>query len=63
MSKELHCGDLMAGCDFVAKGKDEAEVMTRTAEHARKVHGLTEITPDLAGKVQAAIREKTGQPA
>ncbi len=63
MSKELHCGDLMTGCEFVAEGKDEAEVMTRAAEHARAAHGMTDITPELAGKVQAAIREKTEQPA
>ena len=57
MSKVLKCGDLMPGCSFVAEGKDTAEVMAKGAEHA-KTHGLTSIPPDLAAKVQAAIKDK-----
>jgi predicted small metal-binding protein len=28
------------------------------AEHARKVHGVTEITPEIANKIKAAIKEQ-----
>jgi predicted small metal-binding protein len=58
MSKELKCGDLMPGCKAVVEGKDEAEVMAKAAEHAKTVHGLNEVTPDLANKVRSAIKEK-----
>ena len=58
MSKVLKCGDLMPGCKFVAEGKDVAEVMAKGAEHAKTAHGMTSIPPDLAAKVQAAIKEK-----
>jgi predicted small metal-binding protein len=58
MSKVLKCGDLMPGCSFVAEGKDTAEVMAKGAEHAKTAHGMTSIPPDLAAKVQAAIRDK-----
>ena len=58
MSKELRCGDLMPGCEAVVQGEDEAEVMARAAEHAKNAHGLQEITPELAGKVRSAIKEK-----
>jgi predicted small metal-binding protein len=53
---KLHCGDVVTGCAAVVEGKDEAEVLGRAAEHARKDHGVKEITPELAAKVKAAIR-------
>jgi predicted small metal-binding protein len=58
MAKELRCGDLMPGCETVVEGKDEAEVMARAAEHAKKAHGLQQIPPELAGQVRSAIHEK-----
>src|SRR5215468_3250642 len=58
MAKVLKCGDLMPGCSFVAEGKDTAEVMAKGAEHAKTAHGMTSIPPDLAAKVQAAIKDK-----
>jgi predicted small metal-binding protein len=58
MAKILCCGDLMPGCGSVAEGKDVAEVMAKGAEHAKKDHGMTSIPPDLAAKVQAAIKDK-----
>jgi predicted small metal-binding protein len=58
MAKELKCGDLMPGCKAVVEGRDEAEVMAKAAEHAKSAHGLQQITPELAGKVRSAIKEK-----
>jgi predicted small metal-binding protein len=58
MAKVLHCGDLMPGCKAVIEGKDVGEVMAKGAEHAKKAHGMTAIPPDLAKKVQAAIKDK-----
>jgi predicted small metal-binding protein len=45
-------------CDFVAKGETDQEVLQQCAEHARTAHGMNEIPPELAGKVQAAIRDE-----
>jgi predicted small metal-binding protein len=58
MAKTLKCGDLMPGCPAVVEGKDVAEVMRKAADHAAKQHGLANITPEMAQKVQAAIRDK-----
>ena len=58
MVKILKCGDLMAGCNAVIEGKDDAEVMAKGTEHAKKAHGMATIPPDLAKKVQAAIKDK-----
>jgi len=58
MAKVLRCGDVMPGCNAVIEGKDEAEVMTKGAEHAKTAHQMTSIPPDVAAKVKAAIRDK-----
>jgi predicted small metal-binding protein len=56
--KELRCSDVNPGCDHKIEGKDEAEVMTKAAEHARRDHGMAQIPPDVAQKAQAAIHDK-----
>jgi len=58
MAKALHCGDLMPGCEFVARGESEQEVLQAAAEHGRSAHNLTEIPPELADKVKSAIRDE-----
>lgn len=57
MAKKLVCGDLMPGCDFSAQADDMADLMEKVIDHAKDAHGITVITPDLAQKVQAAIKE------
>lgn len=58
MAKVLHCGDLMPGCKAVIEGHDAAEVMKKGVEHAKTAHGMSTIPPDVAKKVQAAIKDK-----
>jgi predicted small metal-binding protein len=58
MAKVLKCGDLMPGCSFVAEGKDEAEVLSKGAAHAKDAHGMAAIPPDMVAKVKAAIKDK-----
>ncbi|HXD98687.1 MAG TPA: DUF1059 domain-containing protein [Candidatus Acidoferrum sp.] len=56
--KELRCSDVNPGCDVRVEGKDEAEVMAKAAEHAKRDHGMPQIPPEIAQRAQAAIREK-----
>ena len=58
MAKIRKCGDLMPGCNAVIEGKDMAEVMAKGAEHAKSAHGMATIPPELATRVQAAIKDK-----
>jgi len=46
----------MPGCDFVAQGKDDSEVMQKAAEHAKSVHKMVAISMDIERKARAAIR-------
>jgi len=58
MAKILKCGDLMPGCNVVIEGKDENDVMARESEHEKQRNGLATISPDMAAKVKAAIKDK-----
>lgn len=57
MARELKCADVMPGCNFVAQGKDDSEVMKKTAEHAKSVHKMVVISMDVERKARAAIRD------
>ena len=50
MTKQLRCGDLMPGCPTVIEGRDDDDVLTQAAEHARRDHEIAEVTPDLENR-------------
>jgi predicted small metal-binding protein len=56
--KVLKCNDLNPGCSFVAKGKDENEVLQQAAQHAKADHGLSNIPPDMMSAVKQAIKDE-----
>jgi predicted small metal-binding protein len=57
MDKRIACGDVVPGCTFEASAKTEDELVKKVVAHAAEAHGITEVTPELAGRVKAAIRE------
>lgn len=57
MAKTMSCRDVGVDCDFQAIGETVDEVMRQCADHAKSAHGIDEIPPELAAKVQSAIRE------
>ncbi len=56
MTKQLRCRDIGMNCDFEARGNTEEEVLRQASTHARTAHQITEMPPELAAKVKAAIR-------
>ena len=58
MEKSMACGDVVPGCKTVLHGKDEAEVMMRATEHAKSAHNMPTVSPEVAAKVKAAIKDK-----
>ena len=56
--KVVRCRDVGVDCDFEARGKTEQEVLPKCAEHAKADHGMAEIPPELAAKVQASIKDE-----
>jgi predicted small metal-binding protein len=55
--KAFECNKVVPNCNAVIRGKDENEVMSRAAEHAKTAHNMQSITPDVARKVRDAIHE------
>ncbi len=58
MARRMSCKDVGPECDFVARGETDEEVMGQVAEHARTVHGMEEVPPELAEKAKAAIKDE-----
>ena len=55
---QLKCKDVGVDCDFEIKGAtSEEEVMQIAAVHAKLVHGMDKIPPELAAKAKAAIKK------
>ena len=58
MSKQIACNDIVSGCEFTATAPSEQELIAKVACHAEKDHGVQEVTPELAAKVKAAIKDR-----
>lgn len=56
MAVEIRCKDVGFNCDGVITAHTEEEAIKMAADHAKSVHGLQNITPEVATKVKAAIR-------
>jgi predicted small metal-binding protein len=58
MAKTLNCRDMGVACDWVARGATVEEVMAKAAEHARKVHGMQTMTPEMQQKAKSLIKDE-----
>jgi predicted small metal-binding protein len=58
VEKEIACGDVVPGCAFRATAATEQELVQKVAQHAKAAHAVAEVTPELAAKVKAAIRDR-----
>ncbi|MFQ5889179.1 MAG: DUF1059 domain-containing protein [Gemmatimonadota bacterium] len=58
MAKRISCADVGLECDFTVTADTEDELLQVVAEHARDVHGIEEITPELLEQVKAAIHDE-----
>jgi predicted small metal-binding protein len=57
-AKHIACAEIVPDCDFTASAGTEEELLKKVAAHAAHDHGITEVTPELAAKVKAAIRSR-----
>jgi len=58
MEKVIRCRDVGFDCNGVIRAKTEEEALTLAVEHARKVHNVTEITPEIVDKIKAVMKEE-----
>jgi predicted small metal-binding protein len=53
----LKCKDIGMKCGFEVKDEDRDELMKIVALHAQNTHNIKEISPELAERVQKAIKK------
>ena len=58
MEKVIHCKDVGFDCEGVVRANSDPEVMQLAAEHAKSVHGVTELTNEMVEKVKSVIRDE-----
>jgi predicted small metal-binding protein len=57
-AKYIACAEIVPDCSFTASAATEEELMKQVVAHATHDHGVTEVTPELAAKVKAAIKTR-----
>jgi predicted small metal-binding protein len=62
MTKVIHCRDLGFDCTGVIRAKSEEEALQMAAEHAKAVHGMDRVSPEVVAKLKAVIREEAEKP-
>lgn len=55
--KILACGSIVPGCDAEFRAETEQEILGQVAAHAEAEHGISDMSPELAGQVRANIRD------
>jgi len=51
------CKDIGMDCKFQTSAPTEAELMKKIAEHAKSVHKIDPVPPDLMAKIRKAIKK------
>lgn len=58
MGKVIRCRDVGFDCEGVIKAETEKEALTLAADHAKTVHGVREITPEIVQKIKSVMRDE-----
>jgi predicted small metal-binding protein len=59
MKKTIHCRDVGFDCDGVIRAESEEEALQMAAKHAREVHGMQEVSPEVVQKLKSIIRNES----
>ena len=57
-SKHIACASIVPECPFTASAATEEELIRKVTAHAAHDHKITEVTPELAVRVRAAIKSQ-----
>jgi predicted small metal-binding protein len=55
--KQFNCGDVVPGCQWVGRNEADERLWEEIASHAREVHGMEEVPPDVADAIRDKITE------
>ena len=55
--KQFKCGDVVLGCDWVARNEDDQALFAEIHRHAREAHGMDEVPPEVQDTIRGVITE------
>jgi predicted small metal-binding protein len=55
--KQFKCGDVVLGCEWVTRSDDESALFAEIHSHARVVHGMDEVPPEVEDQIHDVITE------
>jgi predicted small metal-binding protein len=55
--KTFSCGEIVPDCPAVFTGRAYEDLLLQVAEHAREVHGLLSVPPEVTAAVRAAVED------
>lgn len=58
MTKVVRCRDVGFDCDGVVRAETEEEVLAQVAAHAKAVHNIETVPPEVVEKVREVMREE-----
>jgi len=58
MKKIIRCKDVGFDCEGVIMANTEQEALKMAAEHAKKVHGLEDVSPEVVEKIKSVMTEE-----
>jgi predicted small metal-binding protein len=58
MAKHISCGLIVDGCEWQGSAPTEEELVQKVVAHAGHAHGVTQVSPELAAQVKAAIQDR-----
>jgi predicted small metal-binding protein len=58
MTKVVDCKDVGFDCEGVIRAETEEEALKLVAEHAKEVHGIEEVPPEVVEKVLSVMRDE-----
>jgi predicted small metal-binding protein len=58
MTLVVRCADVTGDCSGVVRGETEHDILKGVAQHAKEVHGLDSVPPELASKAKASMHEE-----
>lgn len=58
MEKVIRCRDVGFDCNGVIRAPSEDQALRMAAEHAKSVHGIREITPEVLANVKRAMHDE-----
>ena len=58
MTKVVNCRDLGFDCEGVIRAESAEEALQMVAQHAKEVHGMDEVPPEVVEKVHQVMLEE-----